>query len=175
MKRFAVTAFLVLALAGAWGRSAHATEVGYTRHFGLGVALGDPTGIVAKLWLSSTNALDFGFGFQRYGLNRCDAVGRNCDYAYRDYSFNVDYLWQSNLVKGQAQLDWHVGVGGRLYFVGDNRYEHDVDMAVRAPIGLDLMFRNPGFLEIYLEVAPALYLIPLDLGLEGGLGVRFYF
>ena len=29
-------------------------------------------------------------------------------------TFNVDYLWQSNIVRGTAQLDWHIGGGGRI-------------------------------------------------------------
>jgi hypothetical protein len=175
MKRSVWVAVLGATLLVAATRPARATEVGYSRTFGLGVALGDPTGIVAKLWLSNTNALDFGFGFHHIGWRRCDRFDTNCDYAYRDYSFNVDYLWQSNLVKGPLQLDWHIGLGGRAYFVGDNRYAHDVNLAVRAPIGLDMMFRNPSFLELYFEIAPALYLLDLDLGLEGSLGARAYF
>jgi hypothetical protein len=44
------------------------------------------------------------------------------------------------------------------------------------PVGLDLMFANPGFLEVFFEIAPILYFAPfVDFGLEGGLGVRFYF
>jgi len=174
MKRSVWVAVLGATLLVAAARPAHATEVGYSRTFGLGLALGDPTGIVAKLWLSNTNALDFGFGFQHYGWRRCDEFN-NCGYGYRDYSFNVDYLWQSNLVKGPVQVDWHVGLGGRAYFWAAYRYEHDVNLAARAPIGLDMMFRNPSFLELYFEVAPALLLLPLELILEGGMGIRFYF
>src|ERR1041384_2381931 len=32
------------------------------RAFGLGVIVGEPTGLSAKLWTSSTNAFDFGLG-----------------------------------------------------------------------------------------------------------------
>ncbi|HEY2900177.1 MAG TPA: hypothetical protein VGL59_06360 [Polyangia bacterium] len=176
MKRSVVTAFVVALLGVAAAPAARATEVGYSRRFGLGLAVGDPTGLVAKLWVSPTNAVDFGLGFQHYGLQRCDVDGIHCDYAYREFSFNADYLWQSNLVKGPFQLDWHIGAGGRIYsFSDNNRYEHDFDLGARMPIGLDGMFRNPGFLEIYFEVAPVLLLLPLDFDLEGALGVRFYF
>ena len=38
------------------------------------------------------------------------------------------------------------------------------------------MFNNPGFLEIFFELAPAFYLVPgFGFAIEGGLGVRFYF
>jgi hypothetical protein len=44
------------------------------------------------------------------------------------------------------------------------------------PVGVDLMFRKPDFLEVFLELAPALYLVPgVGLDIEAFLGVRFYF
>jgi Protein of unknown function (DUF3996) len=176
MKRYLLTTFVALAFAvGAVG-TARATEVGYARKIGLGVAVGDPTGVVGKVWVSPTNAVDFGLGFQHYGWRHCDVNGNNCDYAYREVSVNVDYLWQSNIVKGPVQLDWHIGVGGRIYFFGSNdRYEHDFDLGARMPVGLDLMFRNPDFLEVFFEIAPTLRLLPLWVDLEGALGVRLYF
>ena len=48
---------------------------------------------------STTVASDNGTRLRRYG--------------YNNGTFNMDYLWQSNIVRGQAQLDWHVGAGGR--------------------------------------------------------------
>ena len=46
----------------------------------------------------------------------------------------------------------------------------------RMPVGLDLTFNKPEFLEVFMEVAPALLLVPeIDLELEAFLGVRFYF
>jgi Protein of unknown function (DUF3996) len=177
MKRSVLTAFAAAAVIAGAARAASATEVGYARKFGLGVAVGDPTGLVAKLWVSPTNALDFGLGLEHYGYGwrRCDPNG-NCYDAYREASFNVDYLWQSNIVKGPFQLDWHIGAGGRIYFFGPSyRYEHDFDLGARMPVGLDAMFRNPNFLEIYFEIAPTLLLLPLYVDLEGALGVRFYF
>ena len=56
--------------------SASATEVGYGRKFGLGLELGDPTGLTGKLWVGPTNALDFGLGFWGYGWDdRCAPNG----------------------------------------------------------------------------------------------------
>jgi hypothetical protein len=42
------------------------------------------------------------------------------------------------------------------------------------PLGLDLMFQRPSFVEIFFELAPALYL-PAGLTFEPALGARFYF
>jgi hypothetical protein len=87
----------------------------------------------------------------------------------------MDYLWQSNIIRGQAQLDWHVGAGGRVVWWG-NCNGDCFDLIGRAPIGLDLMFNNPGFLEVFFEIAPSFVFVPgFWFEVEGGLGVRFYF
>lgn len=175
MKR--LTFFLwIVALLG-MSSVASATEVGRGRNFGLGVAFGSPTSIVAKYFVGGGNAFDFGIGFWRYGWRRCYRWGddRFCDYdggAFDLVSLNADYLWQDALVHGTgASLDWHIGAGGRVW-LGDG----DFAAAARMPVGLDLTFRKPSFLEVFLEIAPALYIIPpIDLDLEAHLGVRFYF
>lgn len=177
MKRTIITAFVAAILMVTAARSAHATDVGYGRKFGLGLELGDPTGLSAKLWVAPTNAIDFGLGFWGFGVNAgCwrDGNGNlHCD-NFSTGTFNADYLWQSNIVRGTAQLDWHLGVGGRaIWFSGCNG--DCFDFGGRAPIGLDLMFQNPNFLEIFFEIAPALYVIPNPfLAFEGGLGIRGY-
>lgn len=155
--------------------SASATEVGRGRDFGLGFAFGSPTSIVGKYFVGGGNAVDFGLGFWSYGW-RCSGPRdeRWCDDG-NDFdliSINADYLWQDPIVAGSgANLDWHIGVGGRVWF-GDG----DVAAAVRMPLGLDLGFRKPSFLEVFLEIAPAMYVVPgLDLDIEAFLGVRFFF
>jgi hypothetical protein len=165
----------VVILAGTAG-TANATDVGYGRKFGLGFQIGDPTGITAKLWVAPTNSIDFGLGFYGYGFDdRC--YNGNCGYGgYNDGSFNADYLWQSNIVRGQAQLDWHIGAGGRLIWFGGGCPHGCVDVGARMPIGLDLMFVNPSMLEVFFELAPIFYFVPVAyFDVEGAIGVRYYF
>jgi hypothetical protein len=165
-----------LLIAGASG-TAHATDVGYSRTFGLGLELGDPTGITAKLWVAPTNSLDFGLGFWGYGFDDgCHTSNGHCNnYGYDNGTFHADYLWQSNIVRGAAQLDWHIGAGGRVVWWGGCSGDC-VDLAARMPIGLDLMFVNPSMLEVFFELAPALYVVPgLYFDIEGAVGVRYYF
>ena len=179
MKRTLLTTFAAALLVGVLGQTAGATEVGYSRKFGLGVMVGDPTGITAKAWVAPTNAIDFGLGFwsgvnaacfrDNNGNTVCNNVGAD------NGTFNADYLWQSNIIRGSAQLDWHVGGGGRMVWWGGCQ-SNCIAVAARAPIGLDLMFTNPAFLEVFFELAPTFWLVPgFDFGFEGGLGVRFYF
>lgn len=169
MKRLLMVLGLGAAYLGQVSEAA-ATEVGRGRDLGLGVAFGSPTSLVGKYFIGGGNALDFGLGFWTYGWG-CDdrgyCRGRNFDVV----TINADYLWQDPLVRGaKASLDWHIGVGGRLWIGGD------AALAARMPIGLDLTFRRPSFLEVFLELAPAVYVVPgIGLDLEALLGVRFYF
>ena len=67
-------------------------------------------------------------------------------------------------------------MGGRVFFLGDPCAYDCWNMGVRAPIGLDMTFHQPSFLEVFLEIAPVLYFAPgTFLAMEGGLGVRGYF
>jgi hypothetical protein len=169
--------FCVVVMAAVLGttRTANATEVGYGRKFGLGFEIGDPTGLTAKLWVAPTNSLDFGLGLWGYGFDDCTAGHPCTHYGYHAGTFNIDYLWQSNIVRGQAQLDWHIGGGGRAVWFGGCNGDCFA-LGARMPVGIDLMFANPSFLEVFFELAPIFYLVPgFDFGVEGALGVRFYF
>ncbi len=169
MKRLSIGIGLVVAGLGHVSR-AEATEVGQGRDFGIGVAIGSPTSIVGKVFVGGGNALDFGFGFWSYGCN--DGDGYCGDGDLDVVTLNADYLWQDAIVGGsKANLDWHIGVGGRVWIGGG-----DPAIAARMPVGLDLTFRKPAFLEVFLEIAPAVYVVPgLDVDIEAFLGVRFYF
>lgn len=160
-------------------RSAHATEVGSSRNFGIGFGIGEPTGIVAKAFLGNGNAIDMGLSFYR-GWGRCHYNDR-WEYCrgHSSVGLSLDYLWQMNLVRSTVKLDWHIGVGGRIWFWSDDgpndRYD-DFALGARMPLGLDLTFNNPSFLEVFFELSPILYLVPgTDFGIEPLIGVRFYF
>jgi hypothetical protein len=178
MKRVTtLSAILFLTLAAS---SARATEVGTYRSFGLGVQLVAPTAIIGKVFIDRNNAFDFGFGFWGYG--RCyDANGNPypCNRYYDAYSFHFDYLYEEAIIDTVVRLDWHVGAGGRMGFSGyyrDDHGYHDFALFGRVPIGLDLAFRRPRWLEVYLEVAPGLWVFPpLAFDIDVGLGVRGYF
>src|SRR5262245_25198408 len=92
------------------GGVAHATEVGYSRHYGVGAVVGDPTGLSGKAWVGPTNAIDLGLGFYGYGFRGgCfrDRDGRPvCDrrYGYGSTSLHVDYLWESKILEGAGKV-----------------------------------------------------------------------
>lgn len=74
-----------------------------------------------------------------------------------------------------AQLDWHIGGGARALFLTDPCSVDCWDLGVRGPVGLDVTFARPSFLEVFFELAPALYLVPAAFfSFEGAFGVRGY-
>jgi hypothetical protein len=179
MKRLLILATLLLgpSLAAA---PARATEVGSPRQIGLGFALGTPTSIVGKYFLDQVNAIDAGLAFWRWGRNRCNG-GPPPDNRCDDWGYvglAGDYLWHQTLAEGTAKLDWHLGAGGRIWIGDDDGYGDgsSVALAGRMPVGVDLTFEKPEFLEVFVELAPALYIIPgVAFDVEGFIGVRFYF
>ena len=176
-RTLATTCLAALLLAGLTSGRAEATEVGYGRNFGLGFELGNPTGFVGKYWVDRVNAWDFGVGFDGYSYGWCtnDTHG----VCGNRFTANGDYLWQSNIVKGSAQLDWHIGAGARINIWNDSNHSY-VALGGRMPVGLDLMFNRPSFLEVFFEIAPLIYVGPavgrvLWFSFDGNLGVRFFF
>jgi hypothetical protein len=190
-QHFVVALLLASASALVGSNPAQATEVGGSRNLGLGVAVGTQTSLVGKYLFDQESGLDFGLSFWRWrrggcwydnrGVRYCDR-GYGARYGYGGLGLQAGYLWQDNLVRREANLDWHIGLGGRVWFWDDYYYDgayyddNEVAFAVRMPVGLDFTFRRPSFLEVYVEVAPALYVFPaVDLMAEAFIGVRFYF
>ncbi len=130
--------------------------------FGLGVMIGEPTGLSAKLWTGSNNALDFGLGWSF--INRHNDSGSNLH-------FHMDYLWHAwNAINSVERFPVYYGIGGRFKSRGD-----DGSIAIRGVLGVAWMPRENPF-DIFIEVAPSLELTPsTGFGIDAALGARFYF
>ena len=164
---------------------AAATEVGGSRTVGLGLAVGTATSFVGKFFLDGHDALDFGVSFWRWrrgcwtdrrGVVYCDSYGDT--YRHGGFGLHGDYLWQSNIASRRARLDWHIGAGVRYWSLDDDYYYDDARsvFAGRMPLGLDLTFVRPSFLELYAEVVPLLVVVPrVDPAVEAFIGARLYF
>jgi hypothetical protein len=181
MRRLALLTLAAAAIVSSDARRSEATEVGASRNFGLGFQIGEPTAITAKAFVGGAHAFDFGLGFGGWGYDWCrDSNGNSyrCGNVNHNFSFHMDYLYQENLVNRTNRLDWYVGFGGRLitHAYGSNELGHDVVVLARVPLGIAATFRRPDFLEAYLEIAPAIVIVPpLDFTIDVGLGVRAYF
>ena len=125
--------------------------------FGIGVIIGEPTGISAKYYAGGNNAFDFGVA---WSLGRNDNFHLHADYLVHRFDL-ID------VERGRFPL--YYGIGGRV------RTGPGSQVGVRFPIGLSYYFPSDP-VEIFFEIVPILDLTPgTDISGNGGLGVRFYF
>lgn len=141
------------------------------RNFGIGLILGEPTGISAKLWTSSENAFDFGLGWSMDG----DRMGRyNNNYYYNDGSrvhFHMDYLWHAfNVIHSAEQFPLYYGIGGSL----NSGSGYASSVAIRGVFGISWLPRDTP-IDVFLELVPTLRLTNSSgLYIGAGLGARYY-
>jgi hypothetical protein len=128
------------------------------KDFGLGIILGEPTGISAKKWLSDNSALD---GAVAWSLVTPSSFHLHADYLYHD--FNI-----FNVKKGKLPLYFGIGFRVRIR-EGDNR------LGIRIPVGICYIFdQSP--LDIFYELGPVLDLTPATkLRLTSSIGIRYFF
>ena len=141
------------------------------RTFGLGVILGEPTGLSAKLWTSPTTAFDFGLGWSVGG----DRIGGHYDGSYNGGSrvhFHMDYLWHSfDAISSTERFPVYYGIGGRI----NSGAGYNSSAAVRGVIGIAWMPRQTP-IDIFFEVVPSLQVTSSSgFAIDGGLGARYYF
>lgn len=129
------------------------SRVGNKEDLGVGIALGQPTGLTGKYWLSSTSALDATLG---YHFN--DNFDIHADYLLHTFSsFDVT----------DGRLPWYIGLGGRI-LAGDSTH-----FGMRLPLGVSYL-RTSDPIELFAEVAPVVKLSDLGFDIDGLVGVRLY-
>lgn len=127
------------------------------RGFGLGVILGEPTGISGKLWTGHGTAID---GAVAWSFEKESSMHVHGD-------FLLHKLRLSEVDKGE--LLPYYGIGGRL------KFEDDSKIGVRVPLGMKYLFENSP-LDFFLEIVPILDLAPsTDFSLNGAIGIRYFF
>lgn len=143
------------------------------RGFGLGVMIGDPTGLSGKLWTGNDRALGFGLAWGPWHSGYL--------HAHADLLFHNMDIFKVSV----GRLPLYYGPGLRLQSWNGGRYwnrgryvDHPgtyVTLGVRFPVGLVYLVDNAP-VDIFLEAAPTLDLLPgTYLNFDGGLGVRYYF
>ena len=128
-------------------------------NFGLGIIVGEPTGISGKLFVSSTNAIQGAVAWSFSGDT--------------DFHLQADYLYhfESLIPVKSGKLPVFAGMGARVKF----RENQDNQIGIRIPVGLAYHFANAPF-DIFGEIVPILELAPdTEFNLEGAIGGRFYF
>ena len=125
--------------------------------FGLGVILGEPTGVSMKYWNSKITAID---GAIAWSFEDESALHLHADYLL--HAFNL-----IDVSKGDLPL--YYGLGVRL------KLQKKDQLGIRIPLGMAYHFEKAP-LDIFLEIVPILELIPsTELGFNGSIGIRYYF
>jgi len=149
MKKLLYAAILVSAVSS--------FSVAQDKGFGLGIILGEPTGISGKYWLSANSAID---GAAAWNFGNGGYLHVHGDYLLHNYDvFKVK----------EGRLPLYYGIGGRIGF-GD-----DTVVGLRGVVGIAYLFSGAP-VDAFLEIAPIMDLVPgTSFHVQGGIGARFYF
>lgn len=131
---------------------------------GVGIVLGDPTGLSFKYDMNSRNSVDAALAWTS--------------------SVNVhlhgDYLWNKPKLffLDNYPIDLFFGVGARLRDRDKHKFDDDDDglqLGVRGPVGLRFLFRDPR-IELFTELALVMNLTPsTSVDIDFGIGARYFF
>lgn len=137
---------------------------------GLGIILGEPTGLSAKIWTSPSTAIDFGLGWSLGGdrINMSEGVYNGESRIH----FHFDYLLHVFNVFGKTgELPFYYGIGGR-YNTGGGYIS---SLAVRCVLGIAWMPKETP-IDLFFEFVPSLQLTSKsELAIDSGIGIRYYF
>jgi len=126
---------------------------------GVGLRLGDPTGLGVKLMNQSEHSLNLAAA---WGLGEEAAPVLQGDYVLYNYSL-------LNLEFGAGTMPLYYGLGAHV------RLADNTGVGIRVPVGLDFKL-NSMPLDILFELVPTLALAPsTDFEIHGGLGVHYFF
>jgi len=125
---------------------------------GLGITLGNPTGITAQYWTGEITAVKVNFGRQISGINHLLLAA---DFLVHPWSFDSE----GDLIR------LYLGAGAGLGFISD------LSLSLRTTQGAAYFFEGLP-LEVHADLNPSLQLVgPGDVKvfLGGFLGLRWYF
>jgi hypothetical protein len=148
----------LLLMTAAVGHAATANE-----DFGLGVILGDPTGLSAKMKLDQAHAID---GALAYSSGK-----------HHGAQIHADYLWDRarSWETTQGPLYMYYGLGGRLITYNDSDDKSQISLGPRGSLGVSFNFFNPN-IEVFGEGAIILEIAPsIAADLDVGIGARIRF
>jgi uncharacterized protein DUF3996 len=149
------------------------------KKFGLGLELGEPSGLNGKVFVSRSGAIDFGVG-----------------YIYRQYYYGdglhlyADYLFHPALLASTSsfELPFYIGPGLRYWdfhycYMGLCDYGGSA-IGIRLPLGISFDFNNAP-LDIFIQLVPVLDFLSGDyynrygdrehFGVDFSVGLRLWF
>jgi hypothetical protein len=128
------------------------------KNFGVGIIVGEPTGLSLKKWVSGRDAVDGALAWSFLGY---DMIYLHADYLMHNFSI---------IPVSQGSMPLYFGIGGRLG-LGENH----LGLGARVPFGANYIF-SPAPVDIFLELAAVLDLIPATrFDAQAALGIRYWF
>lgn len=126
-------------------------------NFGIGLMIGEPTGLSIKSWNGENTGFNIGAAWSLSGRN--EAIHLHADFLF--------HSWFSDINRGK--LAFYYGFGGRVIFADDPT------IGVRIPLGLNYVFENIPF-DIFVEAVPIFEFTPdTEFAGNGAFGIRYYF
>ena len=133
------------------------------RGVGVGLTVGEPTGLSLKGWLTERAALA---GAAAWSFDSNTSFHLHCDYLIHEYGF---------LDVGSGRLPVYYGIGARVKFDDHRHRRRRTRTGVRIPVGLNYHFERAP-VDLFLEVAPTVDVAPkTGFGLNGAIGTRLFF
>lgn len=124
---------------------------------GLGLIVGEPTGISFKYWTGSTTAIDAALAWS--------FIDGGAFHIHGDYLFHNMRL----ISVPEGTLPFYYGIGARI------KTANETKLGVRVPLGLAYLFQSAP-VDIFLEIVPILDLTPkTDFAINAALGARYFF
>lgn len=139
------------------------STVVFAKNFGLGVVLGNPTGISANYMLGGNKSID---GALAFDLNGDDHFHIHSTYLFRH---------PKSLELDSVKMGWFWGVGAKFRTHDDRHGDNDYRLGPRGSIGINYIFPKAP-VEIFGEIALIMNVIPkTDTDVDAGIGLRYYF
>jgi hypothetical protein len=161
MKKTTIIFFIVLHTA--------APALAAQNGIGLGVIVGEPTGVSFKTWIDSSTAID---AAAAWSFSENDS-----------FQFHLDYLIHPFAMPKPPEIrgtvSFYYGIGGRLKLKesdsGQSRNETDDLVGIRFPLGFSHILPTVP-VELFAEIVPILDLAPdTDADVNAAVGARYYF
>jgi hypothetical protein len=132
---------------------------------GIGLVIGEPTGLSLKSWLSGNSAITVGaaWSFQHDGSL----------FLWADYTLHSFDITNSG---SDRSLAFYYGLGGKVSLVDRGGNDgNDAVIGARIPLGLMIPLRRAP-VDFFVEVVPTIDLAPdTDFGVNGGIGAHLFF
>ncbi len=140
------------------------------KKFGVGIILGEPTGLTAKYWTTNDNAFDFSLGNSYLGTLRLGV-----DYLFHFNAFN------SNVTSIYAGPGIAIGFGRSSGVLYNNqgkawyRSDDNVGLGTRGLVGVNIIPKKTS-IEFFGELGVLVGFNPTTYtNVEGAIGLRYYF